>query len=409
MTLRILVYPHTMEVGGSQLNAIELAAAVRDLGHQVAVAAEPGPLVETVDALGLDRFEIPASRRRPSPTMIRMLTRIVSEGGYDVVHGYEWPPAVESFLGPHRAGRRAAVATVMSAEVAPFIPVTMPLVVGTDELARSVRSRGYRDVTLIEPPVDVLANSPSFAPGRFRADHGLDGHFLVVVVCRLVRELKLEGLLTACDAVANLVAAGTDARLAIVGDGPERWLVEERAGAANARCGTRAVVLTGQLADPRPAYAAADAVLGMGGSALRGMAFGKPLIVQGELGFWRPCTPDTVGSFLTGGWYGLGDGSDGTPGLERSLRELIDDPALRARLGDFARRLVVGRFGLTAAAQRQLDVYRRAVAGSRARVGRESARCVVRVGGYKLRRRLDRLHGRAATDDFNSLARMRQR
>ena len=49
--------------------------------------------------------------------------------------------------------------------------------------------------------------------------------------------------------------------------------------------GRQVVLLTGEIADPRSAYAAADVVVGQGGSALRGMAFGKPLIVVGEEGF----------------------------------------------------------------------------------------------------------------------------
>src|SRR5205807_398251 len=37
--MRIIVYPHAMEIGGSQLNAIQLAGAVRDRGHEVVVVA----------------------------------------------------------------------------------------------------------------------------------------------------------------------------------------------------------------------------------------------------------------------------------------------------------------------------------------------------------------------------------
>ena len=40
--MRIVVYPHRLEIGGSQINAIELAAAVRDLGHEVIVFGQPG-------------------------------------------------------------------------------------------------------------------------------------------------------------------------------------------------------------------------------------------------------------------------------------------------------------------------------------------------------------------------------
>src|SRR5688500_12776873 len=112
--LNILVYPHDMAMGGSQLNAIELAAAVRDLGHTVAVVGDDGPLVRMVRDLGLRHVPIPASRRRPSPSVARGLRRLVRDEGVDVVHGYEWPPGLEAAAAVFPLRRSAAVCTVMS-------------------------------------------------------------------------------------------------------------------------------------------------------------------------------------------------------------------------------------------------------------------------------------------------------
>ena len=96
-------------------------------------------------------------------------------------------------------------------------------------------------MTLVEPPVDVRANSPEFDPGSFREDFGLDaGVPLLAVVTRLVPELKLEGILAAC-------AGGRGHRrlrvaplqLVIAGDGAARAEVEKAAAAANARANSR--------------------------------------------------------------------------------------------------------------------------------------------------------------------------
>jgi glycosyltransferase involved in cell wall biosynthesis len=406
--VRVLVYPHSMEIGGSQLNAVELGGAVRDLGHEVLVVAEPGPLVDKVRALGLEHVPIPLSRRRPSVPVIRTLLEETRRRGIDVVHGHEWPPALEAYLGPGLRLGVPAVATVMSAAVAPFLPRAMPLVVGTEQLRRQVLADGYREVTLIEPPVDVDANSPSFPAGDFRATYGLDpAAILLVACCRLVRELKLEGLLAACDAVAELAAEGSDVQLAIIGDGYDRAEVAASAARANARAGRSVVVLTGELADPRPGYAAADIVLGMGGSALRGMAFGKPLVVQGERGYWKVCRPETVDEFLTGGWYGLGDSGDGPARLKAELRPLLADPAGRKALGTFAREVVVERFGLLSAAQVQINVYQKALALRRLPNLGDLARLAALLPSYKVRRRLDRYRGRQANDDFNAIRAMR--
>src|SRR5689334_1996318 len=163
-----------MEIGGSQLNAVELGGAVRDLGHEVLVMSEPGPLVDVVHSLGLQHLPIPMRRRRPSPEVVGSLIAQVRRRGVDVVHGHEWPPALEAYLGPGLRLGVPAVATVMSAVVAPFLPRNVPLVVGTEQLRRDVIAGGYRNVTLIEPPVDVVANSPEVPAGDFRTVHRLD-------------------------------------------------------------------------------------------------------------------------------------------------------------------------------------------------------------------------------------------
>jgi len=175
--------------------------------------------------------------------------------------------------------------------------------------------------------------------------------------------------------------------------------------------GRRAVVLTGELADPRPAYAAADVMLGMGGSALRGLAFGAPLVVQGERGFWRLLTPESAPTFLDQGWYGVGSDVDSVAGVDRLagiLTDLLADPGARERLAGYGRRLVVERFSLDRAAAVQEDVYAAVLAGvpvrGRAAVTADAARSAAGVTRHQLRRKWQRLRGRVAADDFNALA-----
>jgi glycosyltransferase involved in cell wall biosynthesis len=288
-------------------------------------------------------------------------------------------------------------------DVAPFLPGSLPLIVGTREIQERA-APGRRHVHLIEPPVDVTANVPGHPVEAFRQEFGLEeGPFDLVVVGRLVSELKLEGLLTAID-VAGRLAAELDLRLVVVGDGPARAEAEARAAAANATAGRRAVVLTGQLRDPRPAYAAATACLAKGGSALRSLAFAKPLIVQGERGFFELLTPETEKTFLSQGWYGLAGGPhEGPARLESVLRTLTGDPALRHRLGEYGRRLVVDRFSLERAAKTQVDIYEQALTERPTPLHALSTATGVLT--HKLRRRYQRLRGTRPRDDFNALPR----
>lgn len=405
--MRILVYPHSMEIGGSQLNAVQLAGAVRDLGHEVIVLSEPGPLVERVRGTGLEHVEIPADRRRPSLLVVARLVRLVRERRLDVVHGYEWPPVLEAFLGPGLRFRTPVVGTVMSMSVAPFFPHTVPLLVGTERIREAALAAGHCRVTLLEPPVDTEADHPLVDGSEFRAQHGIGcNEILVAIVCRLVPDLKLEGLMACCDAVGELARTGYQVRLVIVGDGRAKNKVAERAAMANAIAGRQVVQLIGEIADPRPAYAAADVVVGQGGSALRGMAFGKPLVVVGEIGFSELLTPDSAPTFLRQGWYGIGPGSlgAGVPALRLALKRLIDSRELRVRLGAYGHRLALDRFSLHHAARVQEGQYL-AAAQDRVALGPfvfDLVRSATSVLGSKLRRKYQRWRGMAAVDDCNA-------
>src|SRR5947208_7908061 len=103
-------------------------------------------------------------------------------------------------------------------------------------------------------------------------------------------------------------------------------------------------MLAGSLIDPRPAYAVADIVIGMGGSALRGMAFGKPVVIVGAKGFAAVFGPETAESFYYKGMYGVGDGGANNACLVDAIRELAERPAWRESVGEFARQFVVERF-----------------------------------------------------------------
>jgi glycosyltransferase involved in cell wall biosynthesis len=405
--MKVLVYPHSMELGGSQLNAIQMAGAIRDRGHEVLVLSEAGPLVERVKALALEYIELPQHRKRPSPTVVRTISRLIMERNIDVVHGHEWPPIIEAFVGLSFHRHCAVVGTVMSMSVAPFLPRSVQLTVGTELIRHAALSAGHLHVTKLEPPVDTSVDNPSVDGKGFRAQNGVrPDEILIAMVCRLVPDLKLEGLLSACDAVCELGAANKPVRLMIVGDGRARGDVARRAADVNAAVGYEAVLLTGEMADAGPAYAASDVIIGQGGSALRGMAFAKPLVVIGEEGFSELLTPESAPTFLRQGWYGLGSGSLGTgvAALCVVLQRLIGSPELRRELGRFGRRLAEERFSLNRAAEILEEVYASAVQNPVSFEGLLSDFVHVSTGlvGNKVQRKYQRWFGAAPTDDSNA-------
>lgn len=393
--MRLLVGLHHLQLGGSQLNALDLARAMAARGHEVGIFGvqhdEPGPMVVRARDAGLPVWlaRHPRERTRRAlpyrPAVARALTAAVREHRADLLHVYEYPLILDAFHGPHRRVGVPLAATVYAMDVPRWLPRYPPLVVGTQELVE--RAAAFRATpTLIEPPVDTDSDDPAVVEGcAFRAEHGIAADELaLVVVSRLEPDMKAEGISRAIGALALL--RDPRLRLVVVGDGPAAAELETQARRVNAVLGRPAVLLPGALADPRPAYAAADMALGMGGSALRSMAFARPVIALGIGGFSRPVTPQTLDYFLQAGFYGIGGGDLAVEPLAEQIAALARDARLRASLGEWSRQVVLNRFSLKAAADALSEAYAAALAGQpgRLRRNREALRIAAHRAGAEL-------------------------
>lgn len=351
--LRIMVCPHELIIGGSQINAIDLAALMRRRGHDVEVYAPPGPLLTKIESYGLPF--VPAPARKPRELSLHAsiaFARELRRFRPDIVHTYESPPtivsATVSAVFPHRN-----VATVLSMTVPDYLPEDTPLLVGTAELV-SRESWRRRKVYLMEPPVDAEFDAPG-DPAAARSSLAVSSdQFVVAVVGRLSTEHhKAHGVISAIQELGNLDLT-IPITLLVAGSGDKE--AEVRLAAERARSNLMLTVrLEGNVIDPRSVYDAADVVFGMGSSALRAMSHAKPLIVQGGDGFWELLEPDSVDRFLSQGYFG--QGPSGGPSFAEVLLGLAADPERRAQLGNFGRTLVLDRYTIQRAVESLESVY----------------------------------------------------
>lgn len=376
--MKVLVFAHRLEIGGTQVNALELGAALRDLhGHDVVLFASPGPMAALAAQLGLRLIEAPDASRHPSRARSRALQRVITDERPDVLHVWDWPQCLDALYSWHDHQRVPMVVTDMSMVLSRYLPKSLPTTFGTPELVDQAKADGRHPVELLLPPVDIHLNAPgAVGTDRFRQMCGVgEQEVVLVTVSRLTEWMKAEGIRRIMDALLRI---GHDApiRYLVVGEGTARPDLETHAEAVNAELGRQAILMAGPLLDPREAYAAADVVAGMGGSALRALAFAKPLLVLGEGGFSAPFDASTAEWFYYHGMYGLGDGDDGNHVLERNLRSLLLQPDRFGELGQFGRDFVTSRFAVEAVAAQLaslLEAVVREEAGHPA-VGLERAR-----------------------------------
>ncbi|MDQ4214263.1 hypothetical protein [Microbacterium capsulatum] len=397
--MRVLVILNSLELGGTQINAVDFAWRLRERGIESILI---GPRATADDALSLLDYArtraVAIESFAPADGMsaqARQLRRIADEHDVDLVHVCGmWGSARPTYWGPAIFGRRPWAQTVYEMSVTSVVHRHMPLIVGTEYLAEELDGRPGRTV-LISPPVDLEADMPDAAAGqRFRAANGLGDGPLLGIVSRLDSRMKATAIATAIDAVRPLAAVG--AGLYVVGGGDAEAALGARADAVNHDLGYEAVRLLGPRADPRPAYAAADIMLGMGGSAARSLAFARPLIVHGEAG-WSCLFEERSAAMLARSSFWSADRPERpVEDLVRIAEPLLADPARRAALGAFGRRFAQERFGLDAMSDRLAAFYRDAVGAYHARdwlcdLPREGRR----VEGM-LRRRLGLVPGVAA-------------
>jgi glycosyltransferase involved in cell wall biosynthesis len=172
--------------------------------------------------------------------------------------------------------------------------------------------------------------------GTQRAVLGYAGSDYVIAISAVLRPEKNHVQLV--EALAALRAGGIPARLLIIGDGPTRPAIEDRAR----RCGVRdAITITGFQQDVRPFVAAADvmvlcsvAVETFSLAALEAMAMGRP-VIHAELGG----AAEMIDPGHNGLLFPVGD----TPALVEALR-ILSRKALAVRMGRRAREVVQSKF-----------------------------------------------------------------
>jgi glycosyltransferase involved in cell wall biosynthesis len=366
--MKALFFLDELIIGGTLVNAIEIAATLRDLyGYDVVLYAGPGPMFRVAEERGVRIILAPSPPlAHPSLKRVRALHELVTVERPDVIWAWDPMPCLDAYCAGHLFKRIPLVMTIMNMDIASHLPRWPVVTFGTPELVDKAKAMGFRRAHLLLPPVDVHLNAPGAVdPEPFRRLWGMaPGDITLVAVSRLVDFLKSEGLFRSIDAVRRL-GREFPLRLLIVGDGDARSRLEKLAAETNAELGRPAVVFTGALLDPRAAYAAADIVVGMGGSALRGMAFAKPVIVVGERGFSVPLMPETENFFRYKGLYGIGRQGPHNRPLVDNIRMLVSSPAQLLALGALSLRFVSQHFSLKRISEQVAAIFESAITEQR--------------------------------------------
>ncbi|MBV9110974.1 MAG: glycosyltransferase [Gemmatimonadetes bacterium] len=294
------------------------------------------------------------------------MAREIRRADADVVHFHHPnPPAVLSYLAARPRGRlvvtyhsdivrQRVLGPLFTPALHRFLRRAKAIIASSPQYAEnSPVLRAHADRVRVIPFGIDAAELAQADPAEVEEIRRRFGPRIVFAAGRLVYYKGFEYLVRAM--------RGVDGRLLIAGDGPLRGALERLA--AELGLGDR-VTLAGAVPDLRPYYHAAD-VFALP-SVARSEAFG---IVQMEA---MGCGLAVVNTALdTGVPFVSPDGVTGITvppadpdALADALTRLLDDPALRARLGAAGRARVAGELSAETMARRTLDVYRAAASAS---------------------------------------------
>lgn len=359
-TRRVLVSINDLGLGGTQLNAIDFARSCREHNIESVLVAfretlPPGPSL--LDVARREGFEIQLVNHGSNIiASSQRLVEIAKREQVDLVHSYGGRWTRLAYWGPHRFGRIPMVSMVYDVTVPDEVPRYAPMITGTRILLEEYQDSWPSPVYLVSPPVDTDRDTPTVDASGFVDELGLEPDApRIVIVCRLAESMKA---LTVDEAIRSLRHLERQRpQLVIVGDGDAADRLRALGDEVNRELGRQAVVFAGALDDPRPAYSAADVVIGMGSSAARGLAYAKPLVVSGEYGWYRAFTPDTADDHFRYSFWSDQKMDEPVKELANILADLLDDEQRREELGRFGREFAEKNFGLAAMTERLVGIY----------------------------------------------------
>jgi glycosyltransferase involved in cell wall biosynthesis len=364
--VRVFVVIDSFAFGGAENLLGVLAAAAPDAGIELEVASlaprSQGrvSLLPVLESAGLDVTFLDVHRLADLTAVVR-IARAIRASGCDVVHAHLGYSATLVPMAARLAGRPCVSTLHHVPQDLPFrerikerlsvsVAGRLGKLVFVSDASRREFARRYRE----RDTWRVLHNGvelSSFTPGEdtWPVELPLPAGAPVCTIVAALREPK--GHRTAIDAWPRVMAAVPDARLLIVGDGPERRRLQrhaETAGLAGnvAFAGTRQDV-------PRLLRASTIAALPSHTEALptvliEAAACGRAVVAASVGG-----VPEVVSDGHTGLLVPPGD----TAAFAEAVTVLLTQPGLRADMEVAARRLAEQRFGVDRWAARLRALY----------------------------------------------------
>lgn len=223
----------------------------------------------------------------------------------------------------------------------------------SDEIRKDLVHHGIDDrkIRVVTNAVSVppLTTQKSNDRDGFRSQYGISPEEFVYIFSGRLSEEK--GLNYLIEAFAELIKSTTNARLVLIGEGPQRKSIEQQIVELGLE---KRVILTGFQKQVLPWLFAGDCFV------LPSLTEGTPMALLEAMAAGNPIVASSVGGVpgvITDGVNGLLVPSADKESLRNSLYRVYNDPELREQCGSEARKTIESRYSIQPWCQKILQIY----------------------------------------------------
>jgi glycosyltransferase involved in cell wall biosynthesis len=369
--MRILICYPWLSLGGAPNTSITLARGLKELGHEVFFfTKDDEKYAARLREAGIKMIPAPHHRVLPQLDLLNMkayraLKSALKEHSIDIVHCFHHNSYILALFAAPRLHIPVLFTAVWFLYTKPFPAYPGRLVFVAEEFkdqATPLFGGHPREILLLPNRIDLDEHRPGIDYTDFSRDKKLPDAACKLAFMSRIDTIKMRSIRNVIEAARILALRNRDVLLALAGDGVLFDEVKRMSDGVNREVGRDVIRLLGAIRETPQFLSWSDIVLGMGRSAVEGMACGKVTLIVGENGFAGVVEPESVHRLQ---YYNFA-GRNVTEMVEPvKLADVIDrisaDESERERLSKFARQYAIELYDYKIGAVRLERMYKDAL------------------------------------------------
>lgn len=365
--MRVLFCYPWLDLGGGPNTAITLAKGLDERGHEVFFFTKAGGIYEErLRAVGIPIIHAPHHSVLPhlyhlNHRAYRILSSALKRHRVDIIHAFHFNSYFLSLFTALRRNIPVVYTVVWHPPEVRFPAYPGRIIFVADEFRDEALTRfgtHPREMRVLPNRVDLGMYRPDVDCRDFIERYALPRSGLKIAFMSRIDRLKFNAIEYILEAVRLLARKRDDVTLAIAGDGPRFEKLSRLVEELNRDTGRQTVRLLGPILETPQFVAWSDLFIGIGRSAMEGMAGGKPTLVVGEQGMAGVIEPETAAELR---YYNL-SGRNLTGAVPPSLMAEAVERIMRERgeydrLAAFARRYALEQYDYRAGAEELEKIY----------------------------------------------------